>query len=218
VISVVVVDDQELVRAGLARILEGEPDLHVVGQAADGQSALEVARSVRPDVVLMDIRMPRLDGIAATRELVADAQPVRVVMLTTFDLDEYVYESLRVGASGFVLKDAPADEIVRAVRAASVGDALVSPAITRRLITEFSRRRPRSGASLVDSLTEREREVLVLMARGQNNKEIGRSMHISEGTVRTHVGHVLAKLQARDRVQAVVMAYECGFVEPGEVG
>ena len=215
-ISVVVVDDQDLVRAGLARILEGETDLHVVGQAADGREALEVCRELRPDVVLMDIRMPRLDGIAATKELIATGHAPRVVILTTFDLDEYVYESLRAGASGFVLKDAPANEIVRAVRAASVGDALVSPAITRRLIAEFARRRPRSGSGLVEALTDREREVLVHMASGQNNREIGLSMHISEGTVRTHVGHVLAKLGARDRVQAVVLAYESGFVEPGD--
>lgn len=213
--SVVVVDDQELIRAGLVRILEGEADLEVVGQAADGRAAIIVATRTRPDVVLMDIRMPSLDGIAATRELTAGEEPPKVVILTTFDLDEYVYESLRAGASGFILKDAPADEIVRAVRAAAAGDALVSAPITRRLITEFARRRPGLPPAVLDPLTDREREVLALMARGQSNREIGAAMFISEGTVRTHVGRVLAKLDARDRVQAVVIAYETGFVQPG---
>ena len=201
-------------RAGLARILDGEPDIEVVGRTGRGTGGV-LRAGLQPDVVLMDIRMPRLDGISAARQLLGQESATRVVMLTTFDLDEYVYESLRAGASGFVVKDAPAEEIVRAVRAAAVGDALVSPQVTRRLIAEFARRRPGLPMSTLDPLTQREREVLVSMARGLSNAEIGREMHISEGTVRTHVGRVLAKLQARDRVQAVVIAYETGLVHPG---
>jgi DNA-binding NarL/FixJ family response regulator len=214
---VAVVDDQDLVRAGLAHILEGEPDLEVVAQAGDGRQALEAVRRTRPDVVLMDIRMPVLDGIAATRSLLADHPEVRVVVLTTFDLDEYVYEALRAGATGFVLKDSPADDIVRAVRVAAAGDALVSPAITRRLIAEVARHRPPTDRQRLAGLTERERQVLSAMARGLNNAEVGRALFISEGTVRTHVNHLLAKLQLRDRVQAVVLAYETGLVQPGHV-
>jgi DNA-binding NarL/FixJ family response regulator len=217
-IRVVVVDDQDLVRAGLAHILEGEPDLEVVAQSGDGRQALDAVRRTGPDVVLMDIRMPVLDGIAATRSLRADHPEVRVVVLTTFDLDEYVYEALRAGATGFVLKDSPADEIVRAVRVAAAGDALVSPAITRRLIAELARHRPPADRQRLAVLTEREREVLVAMARGLNNIEVGRALFISEGTVRTHVNHLLAKLQVRDRVQAVVLAYETGLVRPGHAG
>ena len=212
---VVVVDDQDLVRAGLAHILEGESDLEVVAQAHDGHQALEAVRRTRPDVVLMDIRMPVLDGIASTRSLLADHPEVRVVILTTFDLDEYVYEALRAGATGFVLKDSPAEDIVRAVRVAAAGEALVSPAITRRLIAEFAVRRPPADRQRLAALTEREREVLAAMARGLNNDEVGRALFISEGTVRTHVNHVLAKLGVRDRVQAVVLAYETGLVQPG---
>jgi DNA-binding NarL/FixJ family response regulator len=163
----------------------------------------------------MDIRMPVLDGLAATRRLLAEPDPPRVVILTTFDLDEYVYEALRAGACGFVLKDAPAEEVVRAVRVTMAGDALTSPSITRRLIAEIAGRRPRVDRDRLAPLTERERHVLVAMARGFRNEEIGRQLHISEGTVRTHVGHILTKLGTRDRVQAVVLAYETGLVEPG---
>jgi DNA-binding NarL/FixJ family response regulator len=212
--AVLVADDQDLVRAGLCRILDGEPDLDVVAQAGDGEEAVAAAAGTRPDVVLMDIRMPRLDGLAATRRVLAHDSDIRVVILTTFDLDEYVYEALRAGASGFVLKDAPADEIVRAVRAAATGDALISPRVTQRLIAEFSRQQPRRRPQ-VARLTEREREVLVAMARGLNNAEIGRHLFIAEGTVRTHVNRLLAKLEVRDRVQAVVLAYESGLVRPG---
>jgi DNA-binding NarL/FixJ family response regulator len=214
VTSVVVVDDQEVVRTGLVRILQGEPGLEVVGEAADGESAVREVRRTRPDVCLMDIRMPVLDGLSATRRMLAEQNPVRVVILTTFDLDEYVYEALRLGASGFVLKDAPAEEIVRAVMVAAQGDATLAPSITRRLIGEFARRRPR-GALPGTALTAREEEVLVSMAHGLSNLEIGRRLYISEGTVRTHVNRLLAKLGVRDRLQAVVLAYECGLVEPG---
>ena len=214
---VAVVDDQDLVRAGLAHILDGEPDLEVVAQAGDGMAALGEVRRTSPDVVLMDIRMPVLDGISATRRLLADHPQVRVVILTTFDLDEYVYEALRAGATGFVLKDSPAEEIVRAVRVAAGGEALIAPAITRRLIAEFASRRPAVDRARLEPLTEREREVLVAMAKGLNNDEVARALFISEGTVRTHVNHLLAKLQVRDRVQAVVLAYETGLVQPGHV-
>ena len=214
---VVVVDDQDLVRAGLAHILDGEPDLEVVAQAGDGMAALGEVRRTSPDVVLMDIRMPVLDGISATRRLLADHPQVRVVILTTFDLDEYVYEALRAGATGFVLKDSPAEEIVRAVRVAAGGEALIAPTITRRLIAEFASRRPAVDRARLEPLTEREREVLVAMAKGLNNDEVARALFISEGTVRTHVNHLLAKLQVRDRVQAVVLAYETGLVQPGHV-
>jgi len=214
-VRLLVVDDQEVVREGLTRILASEPDFDVVAAAPDGRSAMtEVGRSM-PDVVLMDIRMPVLDGLAATRQIVAGHPTVRVVVLTTFDLDEYVYEALRAGASGFVLKDAPADEIVRAVRAAAAGDALISPSITRRLVAEFAGRRSAPDPSRLAPLTERERDVLVAMARGLNNQEIGQALFIAEGTVRSHVNHLLAKLGARDRVQAVVTAYESGLVQPG---
>lgn len=212
---VLVVDDQDIVRVGLARIVDGEVDLTVVGQAGDGQEAVCLARELRPDVVLMDIRMPVLDGLSATRLLLEQDPAPRVVILTTFDLDEYVYEALRAGASGFVLKDAPADDVVRAVRVAVQGDALVSPPITRRLIAEVAGRRGPVDRARLDPLTGRERDVLVAMARGLRNEEIGRDLFISEGTVRTHVNHLLAKLGVRDRVQAVVVAYETGLVQPG---
>ncbi|HET8616392.1 MAG TPA: response regulator transcription factor [Actinomycetales bacterium] len=212
--TVVVVDDQDVVRAGLIRILESEPGLVVVGQAADGEAGVREVRRTRPDVCLMDIRMPVLDGLAATRRVLAEHNDVRVVILTTFDLDEYVYEALRLGASGFVLKDAPAEEIVRAVDVASRGDATVDPSVTRRLITEFARRRPRRRLPGTD-LTAREEEVLIAMAHGLSNLEIGARLFISEGTVRTHVNRLLTKLGVRDRLQAVVLAYECGLVEPG---
>jgi len=214
VVRVVVVDDQEVVRTGLARILDGEPGLEVVGQAADGEAAVREVRRTRPDVCLMDIRMPVLDGLSAARRVLAEHDELRVIMLSTFDLDEYVYEALRIGACGFVLKDAAAEDIVRAVQVAAQGDATLSPSITRRLIGEFAKHRPRRdlpGAAL----TDREREVLVAMAHGLSNLEIGQRLFISEGTVRTHVNRLLAKLGVRDRLQAVVVAYECGLVEPG---
>ena len=212
--TVVVVDDQDIVREGLVRILEGEPGLEVVGQAANGEAAVWEVSRTRPDVCLMDIRMPVLDGLSATRRVLAECEEVRVLILTTFDLDEYVYEALRIGASGFVLKDAPAEDIVRAVEVASRGDATLAPSITRRLIGEFARRRPRRGLPGTD-LTAREEDVLVAMAGGLSNLEIGRRLCISEGTVRTHVNRLLTKLCVRDRLQAVVLAYECGLVEPG---
>jgi DNA-binding NarL/FixJ family response regulator len=211
---VVVADDQDVVRAGLCRILDGEADMEVVGSAADGEAAVREVIRTGADVCLMDIRMPVLDGLAATRRLCESDSTVRVVILTTFDLDEYVYEALRIGASGFLLKDSTAEDLVRAVRVAAVGEATLAPSTTKRLIAEFAGRRPRRhlpGAAL----TAREEEVLVAMARGLSNVEIGRRLFISEGTVRTHVNRMLAKLGVRDRLQAVVLAYECGLVEPG---
>jgi DNA-binding NarL/FixJ family response regulator len=215
VIRVVVADDQEVVRAGLARILDLEQDLEVVGQCANGDEALHTARRVHPDVVLMDIRMPVMDGLTATRAVLAELPDTRVVVLTTFDLDEYVYGAIEAGATGFVLKDSPADDIVRAVRAAAAGDALISPSVTRRLIVEFAGRGPRRRHPGLERLTEREGEVLRAIARGHSNLEVARHLFISEGTVRTHVNHLLTKLAVRDRVQAVVVAYETGFVTPG---
>ena len=212
---VVIADDQDVVRVGLARILDGELDLEVVAQAADGEAAIREVRRTRPDVVLMDIRMPILDGISATRRIVEEQPDVRVLVLTTFDLDEYVYDALRSGAAGFVLKDSPADELIRAVRVVVAGDAMIAPAITRRLIDEFAQARPPGDRKRLSALTEREREVLAAMAKGLSNAEVGASLFISEGTVRTHVNRLLAKLQVRDRTQAVVLAYECGLVRPG---
>ena len=213
-VRVVVADDQDVVRAGLVRILEGDPGLEVVGQAADGEAAVLEVQRTGADVCLMDIRMPVLDGLAATRRLFLSGSGVRVVILTTFDLDEYVYEALRIGASGFLLKDAPADDLVRAVHIAARGEATLAPSTTQRLIVEFAgrhQRRPMPG----ESLTAREEQVLVAMARGLSNIEIGRRLYISEGTVRTHINRLLAKLGVRGRFQAVVLAYECGLVEPG---
>jgi DNA-binding NarL/FixJ family response regulator len=214
-IRVLVADDQDVVRVGIARILDGEPDLEVVGQAPDGEAALREVRRVRPDVVLMDIRMPVLDGLTATRRILEERDDVRVLVLTTFDLDEYVYEALRSGAAGFVLKDSPAVELVHAVRVVAAGDAMIAPATTRRLIDQFAQTRPPGDAERLAGLTGREREVLAAMARGLNNAEVATSLFISEGTVRTHVNRLLAKLQVRDRTQAVVLAYECGLVRPG---
>ena len=196
----------------------GEVELEVVGQAANGADALARAATLLPDVVLMDIRMPALDGLAATRRLRSSTPAPAVVILTTFDLDEYVYEALRAGACGFVLKDAPADDVVRAVRVARDGDALISPQVTRRLIGEMVGRRGPVEPARLAPLTQREREVLVAMAKGLRNEEIGQALFISEGSVRTHVNHLLAKLDVRDRVQAVVLAYETGLVEPGHTG
>ncbi|WP_214412445.1 response regulator [Sphaerisporangium fuscum] len=218
-VRVVVADDHELVRTGFRMILNAHPDIEAVGEAADGAEAVSVAHRLRPDVVLMDIRMPRMDGLEATRRLAGPgvACPVKVLMLTTFDLDDYVYEALRAGASGFLLKDLRRDDLVNAVRVVAAGEALIAPSITRRLISEFARR-PRPPAKTpppLDSLTAREREVLVLMARGQSNAEIAATLVIGEQTVKTHVSNVLAKLLLRDRVHAVILAYEVGLVRPG---
>jgi DNA-binding NarL/FixJ family response regulator len=218
VIRVLIADDQELVRAGFRAILEVEDDLNVVGEAADGNVAVEEARALRPDVVLMDVRMPGMDGIEATRRLLREGDAPHVLMLTTFDLDEYVYEAMKAGASGFLLKDAPRDQLVGAVRIVAAGDALMAPALVRRLVEDFVRRPPPGSGPPPElrELTEREREVLVLIAGGLSNAEIAAKLVLSEATVRTHVTHILAKLDLRDRVQAVVLAYETGLVRPGE--
>jgi len=208
------------VRDGFGMILDAQEDIEVVGEAEDGGRAVDLARELRPDVVLMDIRMPGVDGIEATRRLVAGGDAPRVLMLTTFDGDEYVYEAMKAGASGFLLKDVRRDELVGAVRVVAAGDAMLAPALTRRLIEDFVRR-PRPGAAPggpIADLTEREREVLRLMARGLSNAEIAAELVVSEATVKTHVARILAKLGLRDRIQAVVLAYESGFVQPGETG
>lgn len=219
-ITVIVVDDQGMVRSGFISLLASEADIDVVGEAADGEAAIELARRLRPDVVLMDIRMPVLDGLAATRRIVAEGLPTRVVVLTTFDLDEHVFEALRAGASGFLLKDAPAEELVTAIRVVAVGDALLSPSITRRVIDTFATRGAPGAPKAVDrrlaTLTAREREVLGLVARGLSNLDVAGRLYVSEATVKTHVSNVLAKLGLRDRVQAVVYAYEHGVVLVGD--
>jgi len=217
-IRVLLADDQALVRGGFASILAGQPDMEVVGEAADGAEAVELARTNRPDVVVMDIRMPRLDGIAATRLLLERyASPARVLMLTTFNQEAYVYDALRAGASGFLLKSAPPRELAGAIRTVAGGDALLAPEITRAMIEDYVRR-PRPGTAtpqLLDVLTPRELEVLGLIARGRANAEIAAELFLSEPTVKTHVTRILAKLRLRDRVHAVVLAYECGLVRPG---
>jgi DNA-binding NarL/FixJ family response regulator len=218
VLRVVVVDDQHLVRTGFRMILESEDDIEVVGEAADGAAAVDVCRRLAPDVVLMDVRMPVLDGIDATGRLAGPqvAHPMRVLILTTFDLDDYVYAALRNGASGFVLKDTPAEDLVRAVRLVARGEALLAPSVTRRLIAEVAQAQPRiEPPPALKTLTDREREVLTLMARGLSNGEIAAELTLGETTVKTHVGRVLTKLDLRDRVQAVVLAYESGLVTPG---
>lgn len=220
-VRVVVVDDQALVRAGFRMILESEPDITVVGEAGDGVEAVDLVARARPDVVLMDIRMPRRDGVAATAEIVgagtAERPAPKVVILTTFDLDDHVFDAVRAGASGFLLKDTPAEELLDAVRVVAGGDALLAPSVTRQLIAEFARHRPATAEppAELDGLTEREREVLALMARGLSNAEIAAALVLGETTVKTHVGRVLTKLHLRDRVQAVVLAYETGLVRPG---
>jgi DNA-binding NarL/FixJ family response regulator len=217
-VRVLIVDDQALVRTGFRMILEAEADIEVVGEAGDGAQAIEEALRLEPDVVLMDVRMPELDGIEATRRLLSNgASGTKVVMLTTFDMDEYVYDALRAGASGFLLKDVPPEQLIDGIRAVANGDALLAPSITRRLIEEFVRSAPARAeppAGLGD-LTTREVEVLRLIARGFSNAEIAKELFVSETTVKTHVAHVLMKLNVRDRVQAVVLAYESGIVQPG---
>ncbi|HSP36661.1 MAG TPA: response regulator transcription factor [Frankiaceae bacterium] len=217
-IRVLLVDDQALVRGGFGSILAGQPDIEVVGEAADGAEAVELALTTRPDVVVMDIRMPRLDGIAATRLLLErHASPARVLMLTTFNQEAYVYDALQAGASGFLLKSAPPRELASAIRTVAKGDALLAPEITRTMIADYVQR-PRPGSPTPDVLTvltPRELEVLGLIARGRSNAEIGAELFLSEPTVKTHVTRILAKLQLRDRVHAVVLAYECGLVRPG---
>ena len=221
-VRILIADDQALVRAGLATLLDSQPGLTVVGQAGTGEEAVHLARKVAPDVVLMDIRMPVLDGLAATRRILSappapGARPVRVVVLTTYDLDEYVYEALRAGASGFLLKHAPPEELLLGVRAAADGGALLSPQVTRRLVAEFAARRPvaRRAPPELDRLTPREREVLDLVICGRSNTEIAELLVVSLSTVKTHLAHILDKLGLRDRVQAVVFGYEHGLVEPG---
>jgi DNA-binding NarL/FixJ family response regulator len=220
-IRVLVVDDQTLVRAGFSMILSTEPGIDVVGEAANGREAVALSKELAPDVIIMDIRMPVMDGIAATREICAEGgeqeTSPRVLMLTTFDLDDYVYEALRAGASGFLLKDTPTDELVAAVHIVAAGDALLAPSVTRQLLDEFSRSSSSTSKSLhpgIATLTEREVEVLEQLARGLSNAEIANELFVSEATVKTHVSHILTKLELRDRVQAVVAAYESGLVQP----
>jgi DNA-binding NarL/FixJ family response regulator len=217
-INLLIADDEAMVRAGLRLILEAEADLRVVGEAGDGLEAIAQATRVRPDVILMDVRMPRMDGVEACRRLVDEAGS-KVVVLTTFDLGEHLFASIRAGASGFLLKASPPDELVTAIRAAHAGNALIEPRMTKRLLEEFARRPemvPRGEVpSRLSTLTERELDVLREMARGLSNVEIGEHLYIGEATVKTHVTHILTKLDLRDRIQAVVLAYECGLVEPG---
>ena len=219
-IRILLVDDQALVRAGFRMILDAEPQMEVVGEAADGHEAIDQVRALSPDVVLMDIRMPELDGLEATRRILdRNENAPKILMLTTFDLDEYVYEALRAGASGFLLKDTPPEQLVSAIEVIAQGDALLSPTITRRVISEFVKGtgpKPRAQFPRLDDLTAREREVLLLIARGLSNAEIAKTLFVSETTVKTHVARILMKLNLRDRVQAVVLAYESGTVQPGD--
>lgn len=221
-IRVVIVDDQQLMRTGFEMILGAQDDIEVVGTASDGREGIELVRRSIPDVALMDIRMPNMDGLEATRRISEDERlETRVLMLTTFDLDDYVYEAIRAGASGFLLKDSPADDLLRAVRLIASGEALLAPSVTRTLIEEFARHdvaEPVVATDAVDSLTDREAEVWSLMAKGLSNSEIAESLILGETTVKTHVSRVLMKLGVRDRVQAVVAAYESGVVRPGDTG
>jgi DNA-binding NarL/FixJ family response regulator len=216
-IRVLIVDDQALVRAGFRMILEAQPDLEVVGEAGDGSAAIDAVRTLRPDVVLMDVRMPGVDGIEATRRLTEAGVPGKIVILTTYDLDEYVFDALAAGASGFLLKHVPPEELVRGVRVAASGEALLAPSITKRLIEEFAKQRApvRASGTELKTLTDREREVLTLLGRGLSNPEIAKDLKVGEATVKTHVAHVLDKLELRDRVQAVIFAYEIGLIKPG---
>jgi DNA-binding NarL/FixJ family response regulator len=217
VIRVVIADDQALVRAGFRMILRAEAGIDVVGEAGDGREAVDAARDLAPDVVLMDIRMPEMDGIEATRRIVRDASSPRVLVLTTFDLDEHVFGALRAGASGFLLKDAPEDQLTSAIRVVAAGGSLFAPSVTRRLIEDFARRDPKRGPPpALDGLTAREIDVLRRVARGRANHEIAADLVVSEHTVKTHVASILRKLGLRDRTQAVVAAYEAGLVRPGE--
>ena len=213
---IVVVDDQEMVRTGLGMVIAAEPGMDVVGEAGDGAAALGVVRRVRPDVVLMDVRMPGTDGIEATRLVTAELPEVAVLVLTTFDLDEYVYAALRAGASGFLLKDAPADDLVHAIRVVAQGEALIAPSVTKRLIDEFAARPDEAERPTLDGVTDREADVLRCVARGLSNSEIAAELFLAETTVKTHVSRLLMKLGARDRVQLVVAAYESGLVRPGD--
>ncbi|MEU0374638.1 response regulator transcription factor [Streptomyces sp. NPDC006283] len=222
-IRVIIVDDQAMVRAGFAALLSAQSDIDVVGEAPDGRKGVEVSRAAHPDVVLMDVRMPEMDGLAAARELLGPPAGVvhrpKVLMLTTFDVDDYVYEALRAGASGFLLKDAPPADLIAAVRIVAAGEALLAPSVTRRLIADFAAQRPapRKDPSLrLNGLTPRETEVLELIARGLSNQEIAAHLVLAEQTVKTHIGRVLAKLDLRDRAQAVIFAYESGLVRPGD--
>ena len=214
-IDLIIVDDQPLARAGLRMILDGQPDLRIVGEGSDGAEAVSLVRRLRPTVAILDIRMPRIDGLEATRRIVSAEAGTRILILTTFDLDEYAFEALRAGASGFLLKDAPPEDIVHAVRTVARGDATLAPSVTRRLVEHYAAR-PRSDAfPALATLTAREDEVLRLLAAGGSNAEIGDRLALSEATVKTHVGRVLDKLGVRDRVQAVIYAYESGLVDPG---
>jgi DNA-binding NarL/FixJ family response regulator len=213
-VRVLVADDQSMVRAGFRMLLSGEPDIEVVAEASNGLEAVDKASRLHPTVVLMDIRMPELDGLEATRRIVAADDMARVLILTTFDLDEYVYEALRAGASGFVLKDDPPEQLLAAIRTVAAGDALLSPSITKRVIKQFTRAPRPEPPKEVEELTERELDVFRLISRGLSNAEIGEELFISEATVKTHVTHILQKLDLRDRVQAVVLAYQTGLFEP----
>jgi DNA-binding NarL/FixJ family response regulator len=220
-IRILLVDDQALVRAGFRMILDAEPEMEVVGEASDGREAVEQVRSLRPDVVLMDIRMPELDGLEAARRILSTngAEAPKILMLTTFDLDEYVYEALRAGASGFLLKDTPPEQLVSAIHVIAQGEALLSPSITRRVISEFVKGtgpKPQAQFPRLQDLTARELEVMKAIARGLSNAEIAKELFVSETTVKTHVARILMKLGLRDRVQAVVLAYEAGVVQPGD--
>ena len=223
-IRILLVDDQALVRAGFRMILDAEPEMEVVGEAADGREAIDQVRSLRPDVVLMDIRMPELDGLEASRRILSgspEEDAPKILMLTTFDLDEYVYEALRAGASGFLLKDTPPEQLVAAIHVIAQGEALLSPSITRRVISEFVKGtgpKPQAQFPRLQELTARELEVMKLIARGLSNAEIAKTLYVSETTVKTHVARILMKLNLRDRVQVVVLAYEAGVVQPGEAG
>jgi DNA-binding NarL/FixJ family response regulator len=214
-IRVLLADDQELVRAGFRMILETQADIQVVGEAGDGVEAVAATRRLQPDVVLMDIRMPNLDGLQATKQIMAPGSGSRVLILTTFDLDEYVYQALVAGASGFLLKNAPPEQLISAVRVIDAGDGMLAPQVTRRVIEQFTRLPLPSDTDALEGLTDREREVLKLIARGLSNAEIAAHLFVSDATVKSHVAHLLAKLQLRDRVQAVVLAYESGLIRPG---